>query len=70
MCDAAACLTFLSLASFIPDHMTEVAVQKRLEALMETDWRSAAAVLLQEREEEVRAGKEAYVSKRVLRLID
>ena len=39
--------------------MTETAVQKRLETLMETDWRSAAAVLLQEREEEVRAGKDS-----------
>ena len=46
--------------------MTETAVQKRLETLMETDWRSAAAVLLQEREEEVRAGKDSYVSKCVL----
>ncbi len=50
-CDAAALLTFVSPASFIPDHMTEPAVQERLEALMETDWHSAATVLLQEREE-------------------
>ena len=49
--------------------MTEAAVQKRLEALMETDWRSAAAVLLQEREEAVRAGKESYVRKGVPSLI-
>ncbi len=63
--DAAALLTFLSPASFIPDHITE-----SLEALLETDWCSAAAVLLQEREEEVHAGKDSCVRKRALCLIN
>lgn len=42
--------------------MTEVAVQGRLEKLMETDWRSLAAKLLEDRLQKLKDGKNAYVS--------
>jgi len=43
---------------FIPEHMTELAVRERVRNLMEHDWRSDAAVLLDERKKE---GGDAYV---------
>lgn len=50
------------LLRFIPDYMTEKAVQERLIQLLETDWKAKAAILLEERLAAVAAGGEAYVS--------
>ncbi|CAA7268507.1 unnamed protein product [Cyclocybe aegerita] len=49
------------IPSFIPPHMTELAVRERVRNLMETDWKTEAAELLKERLEEVKAGGKAYV---------
>jgi hypothetical protein len=46
------------LLRFIPDHMTETAVQDRLVFLMETDWKAQAEALLVER---LKEGGDAYV---------
>ncbi|PPQ88221.1 hypothetical protein CVT25_005186 [Psilocybe cyanescens] len=48
------------IPKFIPQHMTELAVQERLIKLMETDWRALAASLLEERLQDVANGKQAY----------
>lgn len=50
------------LLRFIPNYMTEKAVQERLIRLLETDWKAKAAILLEERFAAVAAGQEAYVS--------
>ncbi|KAH9477853.1 hypothetical protein JR316_0010085 [Psilocybe cubensis] len=50
------------IASFIPEHMTETAVQARLKKLMEENWRSKAAKLLEQRLQEKKEGKDVYVS--------
>jgi len=42
--------------------MTEQAVQERLTRLLETDWKTEAVILLEERLAMVAAGLEAYVS--------
>jgi len=42
--------------------MTEKAVQERLTRLLETDWKTEAAILLEERMAMVAAGQKAYVS--------
>ncbi|KAF9446580.1 hypothetical protein P691DRAFT_732966 [Macrolepiota fuliginosa MF-IS2] len=47
---------------FIPEHMTEKAVQERLTKLMETDWRAKAEETLKENMKMVERGEEAYVS--------
>ncbi|KAJ3514354.1 hypothetical protein NLJ89_g2429 [Agrocybe chaxingu] len=49
------------IPSFIPPHMTESAVRERVRKLMETDWKALAAELLEERLEERKSGKKAYV---------
>ncbi|KAF8966123.1 hypothetical protein BDZ97DRAFT_1917812 [Flammula alnicola] len=49
------------IPSFIPNHMTERAVQERLRRLMETDWKSKAAILLEERLADAKSGQKAYV---------
>ncbi|PPR01954.1 hypothetical protein CVT24_011103 [Panaeolus cyanescens] len=46
---------------FIPEDMTEQAVQKRLATLMETDWKARAAVLLAENIKKQEAGENVYV---------
>ncbi|KIJ96983.1 hypothetical protein K443DRAFT_681885 [Laccaria amethystina LaAM-08-1] len=46
------------IGRFIPDHMTETAVQDRLVFLMETDWKAQAEALLVER---LKEGGDAYV---------
>lgn len=49
------------IPSFIPDHMTEMAVRNRCQQLMETDWRTEAEVLLQERLQELEDGGSPYL---------
>jgi len=50
------------IPSFIPKHMTELAVRERLRILMETDWKTQAALLLEERKNETERGLKPYVS--------
>ncbi|CAA7262774.1 unnamed protein product [Cyclocybe aegerita] len=49
------------IPSFIPPHMTEFVVRERVRNLIETDWKALAAELLEERLEERKSGKKAYV---------
>jgi hypothetical protein len=53
---------FQSSLRFIPDYMTEKEAQKRLIRLLERDWKTEAAILLEERLAMVADGQEAYVS--------
>jgi len=48
--------------SFIPEHMTEVAVKGRLVKLMETDWKTEAQQMLRKNLKAVERGEDAYVS--------
>lgn len=41
--------TTTEIPSFIPDHMTEIAVRERVKHLMEHDWKEDAQRLLEER---------------------
>ncbi|KAF4616490.1 hypothetical protein D9613_008645 [Agrocybe pediades] len=49
------------IPSFIPSHMQIPAIEKRLQKLMETDWKVEAALLLQSRLQDIEDGKEAYI---------
>jgi hypothetical protein len=52
--------TQIEIPRFILEHMTEKAVQERLIRLLETDWKTEAAILLKERLAMVAAGQEAF----------
>ncbi|PPQ89273.1 hypothetical protein CVT25_001357 [Psilocybe cyanescens] len=58
--DAIRSASTTEIPSFIPEHMTELAVQARVKKLMETDWKALAAKLLEQRLQEVKDGKDAY----------